>query len=66
MDALVHLTNEKGIPLEQLITAIEIGVLAAYNQTDDAKRHAHAKLNRETGEIQILIPTFNELGEKVS
>lgn len=66
MSALVALTNEKDIPLEQLIQAIEVGVLTAYNQTHEPKRHAHAKLNRETGEIQILIPTFNELGEKVS
>jgi N utilization substance protein A len=66
MDALVALTTEKDIPLEQLISAIEVGVLSAYNQTHEPKRHAHAKLNRETGEIQILIPTYNELGEKVS
>jgi len=65
MSALVELTNEKGIPLEQLIQAIEVGVLTAYNQTDDAKRHAHAVLNRESGEIQILIPQFNEIGEKI-
>jgi len=64
MSALVALTTEKGIPLEQLIQAIEIGVLTAYNQTDEAKRHARAHLDRETGEIQILIPQFNELGEK--
>jgi len=62
--ALVELTNEKGIPLEQLIQAIEIGVLTAYNQTDEAKRHARAYLDRDSGEIQILIPQFNELGEK--
>ena len=31
MSALVELTNEKGIPLEQLIQAIEVGVLTAYN-----------------------------------
>ena len=65
MSALLALTTEKGIPLEQLIQAIEIGVLTAYNQTDEAKRHARAHLDRETGEIQILIPQFNELGEKV-
>ncbi len=64
MSALVELTNEKGIPLEQLIQAIEIGVLTAYNQTDEAKRHARAYLDRDSGEIQILIPQFNELGEK--
>jgi len=56
MDALIHLTNEKDMPLEQLIQAIEVGVLTAYNQSHEPKRHAHAKLNRETGEIQILIP----------
>ena len=66
MDALVHLTNEKGIPLEQLIVAIEMGVLTAYNDSHEPRRHAHAKLNRETGEIEILIPTYNELGERIS
>ena len=65
LTALIALTSEKGIPLEQLIQAIEIGVLTAYNQTDEAKRHARAVLDRETGEIQILIPQFNEIGEKI-
>ena len=65
LTALFALTTEKGIPLEQLIQAIEIGVLTAYNQTDEAKRHARAVLDRETGEIQILIPQFNEIGEKI-
>ena len=60
MSALIELTNEKGIPLEQLIQAIEIGVLTAYNQTDAAKRHARAHLDRQSGEISILIPQFNE------
>lgn len=65
MRALVALTSEKGIGLEQLIQAIEIGVLAAYNQTDEAKRHARAFLDRESGEIQILVPQFNDIGEKI-
>ncbi len=65
MSALVALTTEKEIPLEQLIQAIEIGVLTAYNQTEKAKRHARAHLDRESGEISILIPQFNELGERV-
>ncbi len=65
MSALIELTNEKGIPLEQLIQAIEIGVLTAYNQTDAAKRHARAHLDRQSGEISILIPQFNEIGEKI-
>ena len=65
MSALAALTTEKDIPLEELIYAIEVAVLGAYNQTDTAKRHARAHLDRETGEIQIVIPIFNELGERV-
>ena len=30
MEALVHLTNEKGMSLEQLIQAIEVGKLVSY------------------------------------
>ena len=66
MSALAALTTEKDIALEELIYAIEVAVLGAYNQTDTAKRHARAHLDRETGEIQILVPTFNEIGEKIS
>lgn len=65
MSALVALTTEKEIPLEQLIQAIEIGVLTAYNQTEQAKRHARAHLDRESGEISILVPQFNDLGERI-
>ena len=65
MSALIALTTEKGIPLEQLIQGIEVGVLTAYNQTDEAKRHARAYLDRESGEISILVPQFNEIGEKI-
>lgn len=66
MDALKLLTDEKGISLEKLITAIELGVLTAYNQGHEVRQHAFARLNRETGEIQILIPQYNELGERIT
>ena len=66
MDALIHLTNEKGMSLEQLIRAIEEGVLTAYNESAEPNRYAQARLNRETGEIQIIIPVFNELGERIA
>ena len=39
MSALVALTTEKDIHLEDLIYAIEVAVLGAYNQTETAKRH---------------------------
>jgi N utilization substance protein A len=66
MTALVHLTTEKAMPLEPLIQAIEAGVLAAYGETQEPNLYAQARLNRETGEIQIFIPVFNELGERIS
>ena len=65
MAALVHLANEKAMPLEPLIQAIEAGVLTAYGETQEPNRYAQARLNRETGEIQIFIPIFNELGERI-
>ncbi len=65
MSALVALTVEKNISLGQLIDAIEVAVLAAYNQSEGAKRHAHSHLDRETGEIKILIPIFGEDGTKI-
>jgi N utilization substance protein A len=48
-----------------LIQAIEAGVLTAYGETQEPNRYAQARLNRETGEIQIFIPVFNELGERI-
>jgi N utilization substance protein A len=53
------------MPLEPLIQAIEAGVLTAYGETQEPNRYAQARLNRETGEIQIFIPVFNELGERI-
>jgi len=64
--SLVQLTDAKGMPLEQLIQAIEAGVLTAYNELPEPHRYARVQLDRETGDIQIYIPEFNELGERVS
>ena len=54
------------MPLEQLIQAIEAAVLTAYNETPEPNRYARVQLDRETGVINIYVPTFNELGERVS
>jgi N utilization substance protein A len=64
--SLVQLAEAKAMPLEQLIQAIEAGILAAYNETPEPNRYARVQLDREIGDIQIYIPTFNELGERVS
>lgn len=64
MKLLTSLTIEREIPLDRLIIAIESAVLTAYSQTEGAKRHAGAHLDRETGEIKIVVPIFGEDGEK--
>ena len=66
ISALVQLTEAKGMPLEQLIQTIEAAILSAYSETPDANRYARVQLDRETGDIQLFVPTFNELGERVS
>ena len=64
--SLVQLTEAKGMPLEPLIQAIEAAVLTAYTETPEPNRYARVQLDRETGVINIYVPTFNELGERVS
>ena len=64
--ALVLLTDAKGMPLEQLIQMIEAEILAAYTETPEPNRYARVQLDRETGDIAIYVPAFNELGERVS
>ena len=66
IEALKQLTDAKGMPLEQLIQAIEAGVLNAYAETLEPNRYARVQLDRETGEIAIFVPEFNELGERVA
>lgn len=63
MKLLEALTTERGISLEQLISAIEIGVKTAYGNLPTAKAHAFARLDRATGEISIVVPTFGPDGE---
>jgi N utilization substance protein A len=63
MKLLSALTAEREISLDQLIMAIEIGVKTAYNNLPDARPYAHARLDRESGEITIIIPTFGPDGE---
>ena len=66
MQALAALTSEKAMPIEALITAIELGVLTAYNELPEAKPRAFSRLNRETGDVAILVPIYNEEGERVA
>ena len=62
VDALLAMTIEKGIPLEKLINSIEQTVTEAYGELPDAMPQGRAVLNRQTGEILIHVPQFNEEG----
>ena len=66
IEALKQLTDAKGMPLEQLIQAIEAGVLTAYSETLEPNRYARVQLDRETGDIAIFVPEFDELGERIA
>jgi N utilization substance protein A len=66
IEALKQLTDAKAMPLEQLIQAIEAGVLTAYSETLEPNRYARVQLDRETGDIAIFVPEFNELGERIA
>lgn len=66
MKVLEALTLDRDIPLDKLITAIEIAVKTAYNEMEGAKPFAHARLDRLTGEIKIIIPVFGPDGEKIN
>lgn len=62
VDALLAMTLEKGIPLEKLINSIEQTVTEAYGELPDALPQGRAVLNRQTGEILIHVPQFDEAG----
>jgi transcription termination/antitermination protein NusA len=49
-----------------LIQMIEAEILTAYTETPEPNRYARVQLDRETGDIAIYVPAFNELGERVS
>ena len=66
IQALVQLTEAKGMPLEQLIQTIESAILTAYSETPEANRYARVQLDRESGDIKLFAPSFNELGERIS
>lgn len=65
MKALASLTIEREISLDRLVLAIEAAVLTAYMHTPQPRQHAAARLDRESGEIRIVVSVFGENGEKV-
>ncbi len=62
IDALLAMTLEKGIPLEKLINSIEQTVTENYGELPEAMAQGRAVLNRQSGEILIHVPQFNDEG----
>jgi len=62
VDALIELTTTRQIPLEKMISAIENSVTEAYRELPEAKPQGRAVLNRDTGDISIQVPLFDEAG----
>ena len=65
MKVLEALTIERDIPLERLISAIEVAVKIAYSEMEGAQPYAYAKLDRQSGEIRIIVPELGPDGEKI-
>ena len=65
-EALITLTTEKSIPVLSIIEGIEQEVISLYRELPEAKPHARVRVDRETGEIHIWVPTFNEEGVRES
>jgi transcription termination/antitermination protein NusA len=65
MTALRALVVDKEISFDRMIEAIEIAILQAYSHTEDAAPHARAVLDREGGDITILVSDFGDDGEKI-
>jgi|GEM_PF-6824283 len=62
VDALIELTTTRQIPLEKMISAIENSVTEAYRELPEAKPQGRAGLNRDTGDISIHVPIFDDEG----
>ena len=65
VEALKLLAQEKKLPLERLINAIENEVAKAYSELPEAKPHGRAVLNRQSGELVIYVPVLAPDGERL-
>ena len=53
MSALRSLEREKDISFDLLVEAIESALLIAYHRTDGSRRHAHGRLDRDSGHVTV-------------
>ena len=62
VDSLIALALGKNFPIEKLINSVENYVTESYAEWPDALPQGRAVLNRETGEILVHVPQYDENG----
>ncbi|TLP75788.1 transcription termination factor NusA [Nesterenkonia sphaerica] len=65
MSALRMLVQERDIPLERLMPAIEQALVLAYHKSPGALQHARAEIDQKTGHVTILAKETDEHGQVI-
>lgn len=60
VDAIEAAAEEKGIPSETLMVALEDALLSAYRKEPDAAEHARVRIDRDSGDFVVLELTIPE------
>ncbi|NDK31233.1 transcription termination factor NusA [Nesterenkonia haasae] len=65
MSALRMLVQERDIPLERLMPAIEQALVLAYHKSPGALQHARAEIDEKNGHVTILAKEMDENGQVI-
>src|SRR6185312_8481180 len=65
LTALRALAQEREIPVETILAAIETALLTAYRHTEGAQPHARVEIDRRTGVATVLAQEIDSEGQVV-
>ena len=65
MAALNMLSQEREIPLDDLVSTLENALLTAYKRTDGAHRVARIELDRKAGTVAVLAAEVDDEGNRI-
>jgi N utilization substance protein A len=63
--ALRSIEHEKEIPFDTVIDAIEQALLVAYRHTPHPMPHARVELDRQSGDVRVMVSEFGPTGELI-
>ena len=63
--ALRALAQERGIPIETILAAIETALLTAYRHTDSGRHHARVEIDRKTGVATVFAQEVDAEGRVI-